>query len=676
MPKAQGPIDPGGIDIDPNSIELPEAEHTGKLEAVARGGLQGVTFGTADEIGGALNALFSDRQSGEGAMDHYRRERDKIRTANDAAQASHPWLYGAGEVVGGIAPALASGGASAAAEGAGAAAEGVSALKAGWTAAKAGAGYGALSGLGTSKADLTQGDNVPNALYDTLKGAGFGAVTGGVLGTAGQAISNKLSGAADARVKSIYDGATRKTTPADQPRIASAFDNEKVSPAITDNGYHEDIGPSTTFKQVINKYANQLEGLRSEDPKVVAATAKRAKDLSWSLQEQKDPAYELLNKALDPEKGIGPTNNDMVKVIEKEASRYTPSSLEAKSLNKTADIVKEKLSTITSDEAKKALLNPALSPEDVTAVEALSKLKYVPAKGEAPGPERIAPIAQQEIDKIFAKYPNHKQVIELANSLPAGKDFTRDDLFQLALGEGKTMDKHAADLSDSVHDALKDLPFEYNPAARRPLQDHRAILTDAQNTAVDQLGGLNETQAHKLHQLAPEILDKSLKRAIGNANTSSAFDALARDNVLPGISQAAQTINDINLTQHTLLTLAGESPRLAQKLINSKDTLGSQLNQSAFDAVAAHALMAGNPAAIPAAYLAHKAPALIKGVRLASTDTAASIAQKLNGDTVLGYLSKRISGGRRLPDAVQDAIRAGVPRGAVTAALNQLQGSF
>ena len=324
-PSASGPAAAPKYNLVSEPDLDPVEDHSGKAEALVRGGLQGVTFGTADEIGGALNALFSSRGEGETAMDHYRRERDKIRTANKASQGAHPLLYGAGEIGGGILPALATGGASVAAEGAAAIPEAVSVGKAAWTAAKAGAGYGALSGLGTSNADLTKGD-VANAAYDTIHGAIAGGITGGILGAAGQKLSNSLGGAKAKQVESVFQGATRKALPADQPHLAETFEmGDKpgdLAEAIKDNLPHDDIRPTKSAKDIIAENLDVLKDLRSDDPKTLKAAAKAVNDRVSSFNTEKASAYKLLDQALDPETGIGPTNNDMVLAVEKMAHAH------------------------------------------------------------------------------------------------------------------------------------------------------------------------------------------------------------------------------------------------------------------------------------------------------------------------------------------------------------------
>lgn len=154
----------------------------GMLESAARGAEQGATFGFGDEINGALSALAhpDDKLS---ILENYRKNRDESRAAMEAASNAHPYVYGAGNLAGAIAPALLTGGGSALAEGGGAAAK---------SALEMGAKYGALSGLGSSDADVTQGD-LGQAAKDTLTGGITGAAIAPAVDAAGRAILPSLA---------------------------------------------------------------------------------------------------------------------------------------------------------------------------------------------------------------------------------------------------------------------------------------------------------------------------------------------------------------------------------------------------------------------------------------------------------------------------------------------------
>jgi hypothetical protein len=135
-----------------------------------RGVAQGASLGFADELAGGAEAL-GDTLSGktdlENFMDAYRKHRDESRDLYKQAQERSPNAFLVGNIAGGVAPALLSGGGTAGAEGL-------------MAALKTGAAAGALTGLGDSQADITKGD-VGGALKDAAEGAAGGAVAGGAI---------------------------------------------------------------------------------------------------------------------------------------------------------------------------------------------------------------------------------------------------------------------------------------------------------------------------------------------------------------------------------------------------------------------------------------------------------------------------------------------------------------
>lgn len=142
-------------------------EEPGMLESGLRGVEQGLTLGFGDEINAALSTLLdtmSGRNKDLSIIDDYTKQRDESRAAFKAAEEAHPYISGAGNIAGGLAPALLTAGVSLPAQG-----------LAG--AAKLGIGYGALGGLGMSEADLTKGD-----LAGAGKDVALGSALGGLLG--------------------------------------------------------------------------------------------------------------------------------------------------------------------------------------------------------------------------------------------------------------------------------------------------------------------------------------------------------------------------------------------------------------------------------------------------------------------------------------------------------------
>lgn len=153
-PVAQG----AGSWKDRAKVVPPEVSQT---ESGVRGAAQGLSFGFADEAAGlgeaALDWLKNDPQ---GFMDNYKKHRDESRDLYKKAETANPGTYMTGQVAGAIAPALLTAGGSTAATAASLAAQ------------------GAAQGLGSSEADLTEGD-VGGALRDTAIGTGTGLVAAG-----------------------------------------------------------------------------------------------------------------------------------------------------------------------------------------------------------------------------------------------------------------------------------------------------------------------------------------------------------------------------------------------------------------------------------------------------------------------------------------------------------------
>ena len=141
-------------------------ETVSALESGARGLVQGASLGFGDEIQGGAEALWEKAFSGDqtALADLYNKHRDSARSANQAAQDANPASYMGGQAAGAVGLGLATGGTSSIG--------GLAAL-------------GAAEGLGSSNADLTQGDYL-GAAKDTA----IGGALGGALGVAGKQLSN------------------------------------------------------------------------------------------------------------------------------------------------------------------------------------------------------------------------------------------------------------------------------------------------------------------------------------------------------------------------------------------------------------------------------------------------------------------------------------------------------
>jgi hypothetical protein len=172
-----------------------DANSPGTGEAFLRGGLQGASLGFGDEASAAIDTgvskipglrdvaqlLHSDNLPALTNSDlTYQQRRDAYRARNSAAQEAHGGAYLGGEVAGGLAtaPILPGGGAA------------KTAGQALIQGAKTGAALGAIQGLGSSAADLTNGD-FKQAAADTAKGGIAGGLVGGALGYLGKKLVTK-----------------------------------------------------------------------------------------------------------------------------------------------------------------------------------------------------------------------------------------------------------------------------------------------------------------------------------------------------------------------------------------------------------------------------------------------------------------------------------------------------
>lgn len=150
------------------------APHMGMLESFGRGAVEGATFGFDDKLG----------------MDKSKRE---------ASKQANPWTHFAGEIVGGLLPAVATGGAGAAVAGSRTiggrvaqqalrpfvAAETASIPQAVVQGMKLGGSYGALSGAGHAE----DGDMASGA----AKGLAQGAIVGGMLAPIASKVGEKIA---------------------------------------------------------------------------------------------------------------------------------------------------------------------------------------------------------------------------------------------------------------------------------------------------------------------------------------------------------------------------------------------------------------------------------------------------------------------------------------------------
>lgn len=158
--------------------KIPDGEKRqfSKVESAALGASQGMTFGFGDELGGFIGSLIdtpAEAINGGGfhPIDNYRANRDRIRASTEESAKQNPVTHSAAELISGLAVPVGTG--------AVAAARAPSLLRAAGKGALVGAELGAVSGLGTSEADLLKGE-FKQAGKDLSVGAALGAGVGAI----------------------------------------------------------------------------------------------------------------------------------------------------------------------------------------------------------------------------------------------------------------------------------------------------------------------------------------------------------------------------------------------------------------------------------------------------------------------------------------------------------------
>lgn len=169
-----------GVKGKPKSSDI----QMGQAEALARAAEQGATLGFGDELNAGLEAgldTLTGKNKDLSVLDAYRQHRDESRAAMEAGEQQYPKTSFVGNLAGGLAPAILSGGGSLPEQGMGA-------------IAKMGAKYGAAQALGNTQADLTQNDmgQAEQAAKDVALGSGLGAVLAPVANEAGKLVMDPL----------------------------------------------------------------------------------------------------------------------------------------------------------------------------------------------------------------------------------------------------------------------------------------------------------------------------------------------------------------------------------------------------------------------------------------------------------------------------------------------------
>jgi hypothetical protein len=214
---AQQTTAPQSQAVEAAPVQQPEGINAGDL---SRAGLQGLTFGFADEAGAALAAAVGKAAQSVGAlpgdqqyMDIYRDMKGQLQADQNKFQAEHPFASFGAELAGGIATGLPAKAISAGKSIFGLAKEG----------AKQGAKFGALYGAGTAETGETLGESAVNTAQGTATGGAIGGLAGGIatplIGGVGRAIGTGVK-----RIKDVMNS----------KQITGSMGGDDIANAVTD----------------------------------------------------------------------------------------------------------------------------------------------------------------------------------------------------------------------------------------------------------------------------------------------------------------------------------------------------------------------------------------------------------------------------------------------------------
>lgn len=265
MPPKNGELAPADI------AHLPPmpAQESSMLESGLRGAGQGATMGFGDELVGAFQAVPEALTTDQKLSELYAKYRDIQRAKNEAAEAAHPWAYGAGQVGGGIATMAIPGVVASKVGGlAGKAAGGIAGLsEAAQGSLKGAAALGGVTGLGLSKEDLTSAQGIKGNIGDIALGTAGGSVGYGI----GKGISSLLNRSQIAQKAELQAAKAMGVTPIMESEIEKSV-NLGTKKA-------EEFGKLDPFKTV--KESGRLileEDLNTGDPLKDVAKLRQALD--------------------------------------------------------------------------------------------------------------------------------------------------------------------------------------------------------------------------------------------------------------------------------------------------------------------------------------------------------------------------------------------------------------
>lgn len=274
------PIGSGGLKLSSLSSDdvtpVPQAQQPGYGESLMRGGAQGLSLGFADELAGAAGAGL-DRFKGNNSdlVANYIKHRDEYRRADESAKRANPKTFFTGQIGGGLGTAAVPG------------------LNIGTAAtlggrALAAAGLGATAALGSSNADLTQGD-IAGAAKDTA----IGGATGAILQPAIEKVVAPAVGAVSQKLGDLAGWAGKKT-------LNTAFDvPEEVTSRYLANP--ESVNNALPSEGVAQKLADTLGEVRKDTGPAAEAALSTLSQERGETGMPVHQAIDTLSKFNDPD---------------------------------------------------------------------------------------------------------------------------------------------------------------------------------------------------------------------------------------------------------------------------------------------------------------------------------------------------------------------------------------
>lgn len=540
------------VDLQPEdevmNIPLSTKPERSMLESAGRGAVQGATFGFGEEIGAAalspletLRAKVSEYISGtpenvdkqlreqgftgdiqsQDIIDKYKELRDTTREANKAAQEANPWTYGIADVAGGVLPAIATGGGTAAAQVG--TTLGRQATK---QAAKTGAKYGAASGLGYGESDLTEGD-ISGAATDVA----IGGVLGGALGAATPAIVKGGKQALQKTGETLKRGAKAITPMSELMEAGYKYGKEgkiidldvidkdtmKLAKEIVSDietkyknldlqgkkDYLASKGITVDVKENVNKILSDLKQLANESmepAKVKTAIKNIQKKIGVSSQEElmtQKAEKNALRKLLESQ---GKDNEAIIKAEKQLAKLQEQGNFDITNVDDLAKIVDDIGPTQTQEGillGKQATFEPAGEGDAFTKKILSDATPYQPKISKEVAPDGRPVITTEDLGsgKISA------MVGDIEN-------LTRKDLQNMSVSEAEDLRKLINNLQKS---------FERGSAERNKLKELALKINDATNKSLDEAGDASFSTARQQASdlLAGEQLLGTVKKKSG-----------------------------------------------------------------------------------------------------------------------------------------------------------------